>query len=143
MRGAGCRVEKEKVLKLPKTVIFVCSARLGWHKTLVYIDPTTRGANWCSGDNDDRPWMCVGVNRCWWPGVVSALLHEAFECVADARGHVLEPLGSFDTDSDGTTLLMTHAQFSWVAAKAGEFLADVLPKIQKAFNKAKKARHAQ
>lgn len=78
--------------------------------------------------------MTVGLDSAW-PGIVSALCHEALEMSAAQMGIRWCPSPDFSGASDGWLFVMTHPQMSEVSARVGHMLSAALPDLAAAHKK--------
>jgi hypothetical protein len=81
------------------------------------------------------PLIQVGFGDGSWDTVVATLLHEAFECAAMHTRCRFAPAPDFAYETSGYTFIMQHAEFSEVAARAGQFIARSLPDLATEYNR--------
>lgn len=84
------------------------------------------------------PRMKIGADSCSWPYIVGTVLHEAFEFQMSMRSCRLEPADDLGRDHAQYIFLMKHPQYSDICARVGQFMADALPDISRAWSKWKR-----
>ena len=110
---------------------------LGTHRVLVYLDFSTCSGSFSFGfSSKTDPHIEVGADQDW-KYVVSVLTHEAVEAAFMAVGARFRPAPDFGNSSDGYVFHADHFLFGEATARAGEFLADCLPDVEKIYKKHK------
>ncbi len=85
------------------------------------------------------PRIKVGADYKSWSSVVRVLHHEAMEFAMTQTRVRYSPSPDYSCGHDGYVFIMTHPQFSEVGARVGEFLADCLPDVSRAWSRWQKA----
>ena len=80
------------------------------------------------------PQIAIGADQELWQDVVDVLVHEVVEFAMLREGCRYSPAPDHAKDHGSYLFVMTHSQFSSVAAKSGGYLTAALPDLAKAWD---------
>lgn len=107
--------------------------RMGWRWVLLRANPDSSDGSCCFAPDEPKiTTMTVGI-RGPWPMTVATLLHEAIETAISEFELRYRPVGQLSGSSAGNLIVMTHCQFSEVSDRAGDFMANTMPALRRAW----------
>lgn len=116
---------------------------LGIHSVKLIVSPTGYDGHFKLFPKEKIPEISIGLMQRHWPHTLEVLLHEALELSFVQIGRRYNPAPDYGNSSASFIFVANHEEFTEAVSRAGQFVAQTSPALEKAWKSNAKQRKAK